>query len=155
MRTRNTVTCGGVGNHQLAYQCTLWRTRNTCVVPVRAAITKHLTMHVAYALSFDTTEGFWCFHIPLRACGASTYHYAHTQHLQRGGQSPISRSVHAMAHTQHLHSTSGRCNHQAFDNACCLCAQLDTTEGFWWFHIPLCAHATLAGGWASPSIISL
>jgi hypothetical protein len=37
------------------------------VVPVDAAVTKHLIMHVAYALSFDTPEGFWCFHIPLCA----------------------------------------------------------------------------------------
>ena len=58
---------GGVGNHQLSDQCTLWRTRNTCVVPVGAAATKYLIMHVAYALSFDTTESLWWFHIPLCA----------------------------------------------------------------------------------------
>jgi hypothetical protein len=52
MHTRN--TCRGVGNHQLVYQYTLWRTRNTCIVPVGVATTKHLIMHAAYALSFDT-----------------------------------------------------------------------------------------------------
>jgi hypothetical protein len=91
-----------------------------------------------------------------RACGASTYQHAHMQHLQGGGQSPISISVHAfkLAHRQYL-PTSGRCNHQVFDHACCLRAQLSLAWCFWCFTKHYAHKQHLRGGGQSPSIISL
>jgi hypothetical protein len=84
-------------------------------------------------------------------CCASTYHYAHTQHrdLRRGGQSPISRSVHAMGTRNTCVVPVGAATTKHLIMHAAYALSFDTTEGFWCVHMPLCAHATLAGGWAA------